>query len=104
MQHFADEPEPARSHDLDRLLAKIPDAIEREGLPPGFRMRADSHYVEALDSPIPAQRAKEPLPQPPGSPAASCMTAIEGVLRGIASAAALAAAPSAVMRGGAARL
>jgi hypothetical protein len=105
MHRFADEAEPTRSHDLDALLAKIPDAVEREGLPPGFRMRADAHYVEQLDTPsVHAPRAKEPAPQPPPSPAASCTAAIEDALRSIASAASLAAAPSAVMRGGASRL
>jgi hypothetical protein len=105
MHHFADEAEPTRSRDLDALLAKIPDTVEREGLPPGFRMRADAHYVEQLDTPIVhAPRAKEPAPQPPASPSASCTTAIEDALRSIASAACLAAAPSAVMRGGASRL
>jgi hypothetical protein len=105
MQHFADEAEPTRSHDLDVLLAKMPDTVEREGLPPGFRMRADAHYVEQLDTPIvSASRVKEPVPQPPAPPSSSCTTAIEDALRSIASAAGLAAAPSAVMRGGAARL
>jgi hypothetical protein len=105
MHPFADEAEPARSHDLDALLAKIPDTVEREGLPPGFRMRADAHYVEQLDTPIvSSSRVKETLPQPPGSPSSSCTTAIEDALRSIATAASLAAAPSAVMRGGASRL
>jgi hypothetical protein len=105
MHRFADEAEPTRSHDLDALLAKMPDTGEREGLPPGFRMRADAHYVEQLDTPtVHAARAKEPVSQPPASPSASCTTAIEDALRSIASAAALAAAPSAVMRGGASRL
>jgi hypothetical protein len=105
MHHFADEAEPTRNRDLDALLAKIPDTVEREGLPPGFRMRADAHYVEQLDTPtVPAPRQKEPVPPSPVSPASSCTTAIEDALRSIASAAALAAAPSAVMRGGASRL
>lgn len=105
MHRFADDAEPTRSHDLDALRARLPDTVEREGLPPGFRMRADAHYVEQLDTPIvSAPRVKEPAPQPPASPASSCTTAIEDALRSIASAAALAAAPSAVMRGGASRL
>jgi hypothetical protein len=105
MHPFADEAEPTRSHNLDALLAKMPDTVEREGLPPGFRMRADAHYVEQLDTPIVStSRVKEPLPQPPVSPSSSCTTAIEDALRSIATAAGLAAAPSAVMRGGASRL
>jgi hypothetical protein len=103
MHPFADEAEPTRSRDLDALLAKIPDTVEREGLPPGFRMRADAHYVEQLDTPIVPSRVKEQTPQP-SSPSSSCTTAIEDALRSIASAAGLAAAPSAVMRNGAARL
>ena len=105
MHRFADDAEPARSHDLDALLAKLPDTVEREGLPPGFRMRADAHYVEQLDTPLAsAARVNGPAPQPPASPASSCTAAIEDALRSIASAAGLAAAPSAVMRGGASRL
>jgi hypothetical protein len=104
MHRFADDAEPTRSHDLDALRARLPDTVEREGLPPGFRMRADAHYVEQLDTPIAsAPRVKEPAPQP-ASPSSICTTAIEDALRSIASAAGLAAAPSAVMRGGASRL
>lgn len=35
---------------------------EREGLPAGYRMRADAHYVEQLSS-IPAARAERPRPE-----------------------------------------
>jgi hypothetical protein len=105
MHRFTDDAEPARSHDLEALRARRPDAVEREGLPPGFRMRADAHYVEQLDTPIAsAPHVKDTAPQPPVSPSSSCTTAIEDALRSIASAAGLAAAPSAVMRGGASRL
>jgi hypothetical protein len=105
MHRFTDDAEPARSHDLEALRARRPDAVEREGLPPGFRMRADAHYVEQLDTPIAsAPHVKDTAPQPPVSPSSSCTTAIEHALRSIASAAGLAAAPSAVMRGGASRL
>lgn len=51
MSRFADDTEPARTHDLDDIYAAVPKPPEREGLPPGFRMRADAHYVEVLDSP-----------------------------------------------------
>jgi len=108
MHRFTDDAEPARSHDLEALRARRPDTVEREGLPPGFRMRADAHYVEQLDTPIASaphvKDVKDTVPQPPASPSSSCTTAIEDALRSIASAAALAAAPSAVMRGGASRL
>jgi len=40
---------PARNEDLVRLLGDRP-AAEREGLPRGYRMRADSHYVDQLDA------------------------------------------------------
>jgi hypothetical protein len=50
MSRFADDTEPARTDAPDVLFAK-PETAEREGLPPGFRMRADAHYVEVLDSP-----------------------------------------------------
>jgi hypothetical protein len=45
----SDAPRAARSEDLVRLLADRP-AAEREGLPRGYRMRADSHYVDQLES------------------------------------------------------
>jgi ParB-like chromosome segregation protein Spo0J len=55
MSRFADETEPSPTQDLDVLFAKVPETAEREGLPRGFRMRADAHYVETLDSsPAPA--------------------------------------------------
>lgn len=104
MDQFADNTEPSRTPDLDALLGKLPDAVQREGLPPGFRMRADAHYVEELDARNGSARTKDAGAQPPASPEASCTTAIEDALRSIASAAGLAAAPSAVMRGGASRL
>ena len=50
MSRFADDTEPAQTHELDDIFAKVPKPPEREGLPPGFRMRADAHYVEVLDS------------------------------------------------------
>jgi hypothetical protein len=51
MSRFADDTEPAQTHDLDDIFPKVPKPPEREGLPAGFRMRADAHYVEVLDSP-----------------------------------------------------
>lgn len=51
MSRFADDTEPPRTHDLDDIFAAVTKPPEREGLPPGFRMRADAHYVEVLDSP-----------------------------------------------------
>jgi hypothetical protein len=53
MSRFADDTDPAHhhDHDLDVLLAKVPAPPAREGLPPGFRMRAEPHYVETLDAP-----------------------------------------------------
>lgn len=44
-----DGPLPARNEDLVDALGDRPVA-EREGLPRGYRMRADSHYVEQLES------------------------------------------------------
>ena len=54
MSRFADETEPAPAQNLDVLFAKVPETQdpEREGLPRGFRMRADAHYVETLDTPV----------------------------------------------------
>jgi ParB-like nuclease family protein len=45
-------PRAARNEDLVRLLGDRP--IEREGLPRGYRMRADSHYVDQLEARNPA--------------------------------------------------
>jgi signal transduction histidine kinase len=46
------DPESTRT---DEPLANDPDAlasgVQREGLPAGFRMRADAHYVDTLDAP-----------------------------------------------------
>jgi ParB-like chromosome segregation protein Spo0J len=44
-----DAPRSARSEDLVRILGDRP-VVEREGLPRGYRMRADSHYVDQLDA------------------------------------------------------
>jgi hypothetical protein len=38
----------------------------REGLPRSFRMRADKHYVEMLDTP-PQRASREPAPTPPAA-------------------------------------
>ena len=45
-------PRAARNEDLVRLLGDRP--VEREGLPRGYRMRADSHYVDQLEARNPA--------------------------------------------------
>jgi len=45
----SDAPRAARNEDLVRLLGDRP-VVEREGLPRGYRMRADSHYVDQLES------------------------------------------------------
>lgn len=51
---------PARFDPLDDLpedvLEDRPARPVREGLPPGFRMRADAHYVEQLEAPRPAMQ------------------------------------------------
>jgi ParB/Sulfiredoxin domain len=44
-----DTPRAARNDDLVRLLGDRP-VVEREGLPRGYRMRADSHYVDQLEA------------------------------------------------------
>ena len=44
-----DSSRPPRNEDLVDALGD-PPAAEREGLPRGYRMRADSHYVEQLES------------------------------------------------------
>ena len=44
-----DSSRPPRNEDLVEALGD-PPAAEREGLPRGYRMRADSHYVEQLES------------------------------------------------------
>lgn len=37
-----------------------PTKVEREGLPPGYRMRADAHYVDTLTgNPVRTERARE---------------------------------------------
>jgi len=44
-----DSPRAARADDIGRLLVDRPP-VEREGLPRGYRMRADSHYVDQLEA------------------------------------------------------
>jgi hypothetical protein len=44
-----DAPRAARNEDLARRLGDRP-VVEREGLPRGYRMRADSHYVDQLEA------------------------------------------------------
>ena len=45
-----DDPLPVRHEDLVGLVGDRP-AVEREGLPRTYRMRADSHYLDQLESP-----------------------------------------------------
>lgn len=51
----------------------------REGLPRSFRMRADKHYVEMLDSPAPRADARQqsPVDSPPASVFDSAVQAAE---------------------------
>src|SRR5688500_10401690 len=53
MARFADDTDHAHQHDhdMDVLLAKVPAPPARDGLPAGFSMRAEPHYVETLDAP-----------------------------------------------------
>lgn len=45
--------------EAQEFTADEPLKSEREGLPPGYRMRADPHYVELLSSGARAERARE---------------------------------------------
>jgi hypothetical protein len=49
--------------ETQELTGSEPVKPEREGLPPGYRMRADSHYVELLSS-----NARADRPRPEGRP------------------------------------
>ena len=40
--------------EIEPGLENEPDRPAREGLPPAYRMRADSHFVEQLDAEVPA--------------------------------------------------
>jgi hypothetical protein len=109
----------------NNLIAVVRDVLapppQREGLPANFRMRADAHYVDALDHPSPVTKAVTPAaslgvtPTPPtaatplvraarGTATAIIDTAVDEALRGISSAAALGASPSAGVRTGAAEI
>ena len=51
MHSFPEHPESADPEDISTVLTTLSKTTQREGLPAGFRMRADSHYVDALDAP-----------------------------------------------------
>lgn len=92
MSEVYSSPENALSETVERLLSQRPVAEPlpiREGLPPTFRMRADAHYVELLDSPprpgveLVAVSAIELRNQKPTTPAPALVESIErhGVLQ-----------------------
>ena len=94
--------------ELHAFAGNLPSIRQREGLPPGFRMRADAHYVEQLES-----STGRVAPVPPALPSnslnrdshrAPLEREIDAALNGIASAAALIAGPSRTIQTGAARL
>jgi hypothetical protein len=49
---------------VELIPTESPERPEREGLPPGYRMRADAHYVEQLTS----RRTDSAHAEPPGVP------------------------------------
>jgi hypothetical protein len=67
-----DGPPPAQHDNLAKFINDLP-APEREGLPRGYRMRADSHYVDQLESQrggpairlIPTRQVDSIVPTPP---------------------------------------
>jgi hypothetical protein len=101
---MAQLPNPETIGDDDLVGGVVRESLstpQREGLPPGFRMRADAHYVDALDAPrAPARPA---MPAPAVSAAGNVTTSlldglVDDALRGIGSAAGLTTAPSAMVR------
>ena len=50
------ESQPVPVETLAPAIHDAPAAPVREGLPPTFRMRADAHYVESLDTAPPAPK------------------------------------------------
>lgn len=103
--------------ELHPFAGNLSPVRQREGLPPGFRMRADAHYVEQLESLTGTARMTSPPAAPTVIAAAPTVTAIDresyrapvereldAALNGIASAAALLAEPSRTIQNGAAQL